>query len=184
MAHSGREARMLNPNEKRLVLLLGIVLAVCLVGAFVFFMLSGPNGLDSVNKEIKNTETQIRTMLVDRIDPKDLPQRIEEINTILEREKNKIYKANEIDISRFGIQVRKLMTENRLTEQSMKTMKNTTGTSLQFQFTGTAYDFSTFLKDVSINDKYWKIEDLYIKAGKGRATVDVTMRITYETANS
>jgi ADP-glucose pyrophosphorylase len=118
-----------------------------------------------------------------KIDPKELPQKIEEIDKILTREKNKVYKANEINISSFGIQVRRLMVKNNLVEQNMRTLTNNNLASLQFQLTGSAYNFSTFLKDVSTNDKYWKIEELFIKSAKQYATVDVTMRITYETAN-
>ncbi len=175
---------MLNPNEKRLLYILGIVVTLCIAGVFVFFTINGSDGLNSINKKIETTENQIRTIIKDKIDPNELPQKIDEIEKILVKEKTKVYKAGEINIPTFGIQVRKLLTKNRLVETSMKTLTTAASASLQFQFYGGSYDFSTFLKDVSTNDKYWKIEDLFIKYGKQYATVDVTMRITYETANS
>jgi hypothetical protein len=173
---------MLAPNEKRLLYILVIVLAFCLVGGFIFLRLSGPGGLSEVNSKITTTEGLVRNILKEKIDPKELPKKIADLDKILNTEKNKVYKPNEIDISEFGIQVRKLLVKNRLSEQSLRTIINNNEKSLQFQFRGAAYDFASFLKDVSANDKYWKIEDLMIKAPKQYASVDVTMRITYETA--
>jgi hypothetical protein len=171
------------PNEQRLVKIMIALLIACAAGVFIFVRLGGPGGLSEVNGKIQAMETQLRGIQRQQVDPAELPKILEQLDKLLAREKTKIYKPNEIDISVFGIQVRKLMARNRLTEQNMRTIRNANETSLQFQFKGLAYDFANFLKDVSTNDKYWKIADLAIKAAKyPAASVDVTMRITYETA--
>jgi hypothetical protein len=173
------------PNEKRLLYLLSVIVIICGCGLFFFIRTYDGNiGRDAVEKNIKKTENDIRNLYLEKIDPKELPKKIEELDKILAKEKTKTYTAGEIDISGFGIKVKNMMKEYNLIEQSFKTVNTNNIISLQFQLFGHAYDFMNFLKAVSMNDKYWKIEELFIKSPKSDSTVDVTMRISYETVNT
>lgn len=171
---------MLQQNEKKLLYVLAVIVILC--GAGLFFFLRYTGGLEPANVQIRSLEKEIQNISNETVDPKDIKKQLDEIATILDKERNKVYKPGEIDISSFGIRIKALLARYGLREQSLRTLRGTDGTSLQFQFSGNAYDFSSFLKEIATNDKYWKIEDLLIKSAKRYATVDVTMRITYETA--
>ena len=173
------------PNEKRLLYFFVIIVILC--GCGLFFLLrtyDSTFGLDTLDKKIKKIETDIANLYKEKIDPKELPKKIDEIEKILIKEKTKTYIPGEIDISEFGIKVKKMMKTYGLVEENFKSINENNRISLQFQLSGFAYDFMNFLKGVSTNDKYWKIEELSIKSPKSDSTVNVTMRISYETVNT
>jgi len=175
---------MLSNNEKRLLYILAVILVVCATGLFFFFRLSvGEKSYFSLNKQVKDIEDLLLAFRLDTKKQEDLSDKIKKIQDDITTEENKFYLQENVNISKFGLDVKEIIESNRLKIESQRTISGRNDTFLEFKFYGKVYNLIQLLKKISQAEKYWRIDEISMKSLKIDGNVDVTMRITYETIN-
>lgn len=174
---------MLTSNEKKLLYILGVVLAVCATGLFFFLRITMQGtGLNALNKEITEIEDTLRRL--PPVKDEELLSDIENIEQQIKDEKSRFYSPGETDIATFGLRVKNLLTRNRLKIPSQKTITLRDINFIEFSCEGRANNLTQFLKDVSTADKHWRIDSLLIQSKTINGNINAKLRITYETIDT
>lgn len=175
---------MLSSNEKRLLYIFAVILVVCATGLFLFFRFSiGDKSYSSLNRQVKDIEDLLLAFKIDTEKHEDLSDEIKEMQQDITTEENKFYLKEDVNISKFGLDVKRMIESNQLKIETQKTISGRDETFLEFKFYGKVYNLTQLLKDISLAEKYWRIDEISIKSLKIDGNTDVTMRITYETIN-
>ncbi|MBN2736559.1 MAG: hypothetical protein JXR70_06220 [Spirochaetales bacterium] len=172
---------MLNSNEKRLLNILGIVILLCICGMFLFFK---GQELDSTEKKITQTIKSIKSSILNIDDEAELPNKIRELEVMIEKEKTRFYQPEEISISEFAQNMESLIKGNGLTLDRYKPVVEKDRTYYEYNLEGNAIQTMNLLKAIHDNPKYLTVQEMLIKSPKLNGLADVTMKVTYEVFNT
>jgi hypothetical protein len=164
-------------NEKKMLYILCILLVI-----FVCLRTTWKEaGLNDLNKDISEIENAVKNLQVAKNVDADLKEKIKLIDTAIENEQKKFYKAGEIDIASFGLKVKDLITQNNLKIENQRTISQKDVEFIEFRCIGKSNQLANFLREISASEKYFRVDSLTIQSKNIDGNIDAKMRITYET---
>jgi hypothetical protein len=167
---------MLSKREKRLLLILVWVFAGCLLLTVVLIRSAqmGESG-----KNIAEYEAELQRFQLIQPNKEELTRYFADLTAEIEREQVRFYKPGEMDLTQFGKRIHKLLADYHLAFSRFQRTDDKGSRFIEVSISGSAWNFSRFIKRVFESEKYWSMPYLTL-ANKGRNAISATFRINYE----
>ena len=170
----------MNKREKILLNILLWTVVITFSGIFFLFEVNKKADLD---ERIELLEEQLKRYRIKMPDQKDLIFQRDNLSIELAELKHRFYIEQDIDTYRFGIIIHDLLVASGLEINRYQTIEAGKNTFLEFSVKGNALDFISFLKSVSLSDKYWYIPYISINSRSVNGVINSVFRIGYEEYN-
>jgi hypothetical protein len=171
---------MLNKREK---ILLNILLWTVVITFLGIYLLLEINVKAALQERIELVEKQLKRYRVKMPDENELIFKRDNRSEELSEVKYRFYIEQDIDTYRFGIIIHDLLVSSGLEINRYQTIEVGKNTFLEFSVRGNALGFISFLKSVSLSDKYWHISYVSINSRSGNGAINSVFRIGYEKYN-
>jgi len=166
--------------NKRERMLLNILLWTVVITFLGIFYLLEINKKADLQERIGLLEEQLKRFRITMPDENELIFKRDDLYKELAELKHRFYFEQDIDTYRFGIIIYDLLVSSGLEINRYETMDVGKNTLLEFSVRGNALGFISFLKSVSLSDKYWHIPYVSINSRSGNGVINSVFRIGYE----
>ena len=169
--------------NKREKILLHILLWTVVITFLGIFLLLEINKKADLQERTELVEKQLKRYRVKIPDGNELIFKRDNLSEELAELKYRFYIEQDIDTYRFGIIIHDLLVSSGLEINRYQTIEVGKNTFLEFSVRGNALGFISFLKSVSLSDKYWHIPYVSINSRSGNGAINSVFRIGYEEYN-
>jgi len=167
---------MLSKREKLLLTILGWVCAGCL---FLVVVLIRSAQMGDAGKNIADYEAELQRFELIQPNKEELTRYFEDLTKEIEREEVRFYQAGEMDLTQFAKKIHKLLADYNLAFSRFQRTEDKGNRFIEISISGSAWDFSRFVKEIFESPKYWSIPYITL-TNKGNKTITATFRINYE----
>lgn len=136
--------------------------------------------LASLSALIERYETQITRLRERNAASGDEELTVEELAERLSRVQAGFYAPGETDLYRFGLTMESLLSSGGIAVESCRNVQGAGAESLEYGLRADARAFAAFLKNLSSQEKYVRIESLSISSDQSTGHLKVSMRVGYE----
>lgn len=170
----------MNKRERILLNVLLWTVVVAFIGVFFFLEV---NKKADLQERIELVEEQLKRFRVKMPDENKLVLKRDNLSKELAELTHRFYSEQDIDTYGFGIIIHDLLVSSGLEINRYQTMEVGKNIFLEFSAKGNALGFISFLKSVSLSDKYWHIPYISINSRSGNGVINSVFRIGYEKYN-
>lgn len=164
--------------------LLSIVLVVCAFLALAFFgVMYYLDQSAELRSSIDNYRHQLRLLHEEAIEPVATPA-VAQFRREVEKLERRLYEPGEMDVYRFGGLVRGVLQENGVSISRYHTVARAGEELVEFVGDGDVAEIVGALRDLSSQEKAWRVSFLSIQTREGSTEASVTVRVGYETIPS
>jgi hypothetical protein len=167
---------MLNKREKLLLTIMGWVLASCL---FLILIVLRSAQMAESRKQIAEYERELERFELIQPNKEDLKAYFDDLTKEINREETRFYKPWEEDLTMFGMKIHKLLASYNLAFSRFQRTNDKGNRFVEVSVSGSAWNFSRFLKEIYENTKYWNISYITLNNMRNK-TISATFRINYE----
>jgi|GEM_PF-3019231 len=136
--------------------------------------------LSDARARAERYETRSRALRKTLLPEADLARERDALDRRVARLRARYYRADEISPYAFGGEVKKRLRSAGMTVARYQIMESKGKSFLEFAVSGRARSFLQFLRDVSLQGKYWTIPSMTVDARAGGDVVEVVFKIGYE----
>lgn len=160
-----------------MLILLVVSVLLAALGSLAY---AGLDRLRTVDDEIEMLKRQyVRLQGVGAPEPMDIAQKMRELEQAEGSELDRYYRAEEMDLYRFGSAVNALLVRHGMTVDQFRTVSGSRVSTLELTVRGSPISFMAFLADVSSAPKYWALPYLHIQSRSGNGTLTCEFQIGY-----
>jgi hypothetical protein len=167
---------MLNKREKLLLTILGWVFAACL---FLILVIIRSAQMGEARKHIADYEQELRRFELIQPNKEELKNYFDDLTKEIKREEVRFYKPGEEDLTQFGKKLHSMLASYHLVFSRFQNTNDKGNRFIEISVTGSAWNFSRFLKEVFQYPKYWSISYITL-TNRHNKTISATFRINYE----
>ena len=168
-------------REKRLLLILCAVVALCALGVVLN---SGAGRLKSARAKLGHYRTLAETLQQSMRCEADLAALSNRLKDQLSNARKKFYSTGEIGPFTFGSIVRKKLSARGIAVIRYQVLEEKRTGSLELSVSGPIKSLVFFLKDVSDYERFWNISSFALTLREGSSLADAHFKIGYEVFDS
>lgn len=168
---------MLSRRERKLLIILLVVIAVCGFGVFTFLQALRSS---ETTRRIEQLQQRMSQLSTPSASEQALTERRQRVAAELESVRGHFYLPEAINPYRFGTLIQTLLNTHRLDTIRYQTVEAGGVTLLEFSVRGAALNLMNFLRDMAQSEKYRVMPYLAIDAQAGNGEIAAVFRVRYE----